>query len=323
LKIIGFIRKCWLVSVTLSICLLLTVSCRTPPATIPEANGEELTTYQLEINLLGTGHEATVDSQGKVKTSAQATSADGTVGLSIDKDTIILDEDGKPIQLIQATIDPNPPPLPEDATKVGPVYDLTPNGATFNPPIKLTLTYEPKELPEGLSENDVYIACYEDGKWEMLRYKQVDTGSHRIATQLDHFAKYGVFIPSSESPPTPDSDHTSLPTNRVEVVYFHRTNRCQKCLYAEEQTRYTLETYFKEELSSGKLTFASINLQDASNAAIVEKYGAYASQLFINTVTGDTERIEHVTEIWQLIGNDEAFYLVVKNKVMQALEGIQ
>lgn len=111
--------------------------------------------------------------------------------------------------------------------------------------------------------------------------------------------------------------------DRVDVVYFHRTNRCRSCIYAETGIRYTLETYFQKEMSSGKLTFKSVDVQDASSAAIAEKYGAYASQLFINTVTGDTERIEHVTEIWQLIGNDEAFCLAVKNKVMQALEGIQ
>ena len=322
MKIVGFIAKCLLVSITLSLCFLLIVSCTAPPATIPEANGQELTTYQLEINLLGTKYEATVDSQGKVKTSAQATSADGTVSLSIDKDTIILDKDGEPIQLIQTTIDPNPPPPPEDATKVGPVYDLTPDGATFNPPIKFTLTYEPKELPEGLSENDVYIACYEDGKWEMLRYKQVDTERHEVATQIDHFAKYAVFIPSEQSTPIPAPEPGLTPAvDRVDVVYFHRTNRCHSCLYAETGIRYTLETYFQKEMSSGKLTFKSVDVQDASNAAIVEKYGAYTSQLFINTVIGDTERIEDVTEIWLFIGNDEAFCQVVKTKIEKALEG--
>lgn len=323
MKITGFIGKCLLVSITLSICLLLTVSCTASPATVPRANGEEPTTYQLEINLLGTKHEATVDSQGEVKTSAQVTSADGTVSLSIDKDTIILDKDGELIQLIQTTIDPNPPPPPEDANKVGPVYDLAPQGAIFNPPLKLTLTYDPKELPEGLSENDVYIACYEAGNWEMLRYKQVDTENHRIATRIDHFARYTVLIPSKESTPipTPEPGTTSV-VDRVDVVYFHRTNRCRSCIYAETGIRYTLETYFEKELSSGKLTFKSVDVQDASNAAIIKKYDAYTSQLFINAVTGDTERIEHVTEIWQFIENDEAFCQVVKNKVTKALEGI-
>jgi hypothetical protein len=302
--------------------LSLMVSCTTSPTKPPAANGEEPTTYQLEINLLGTKHEATVDSQGKVKTSAQATSADGTVSLSIDKDTIILDKDGEPIQAIEVTIDSNPPPPPEDANKVGPVYDLTPQRATFNPPIKLTLTYDPDELPEGLMEKDVYIACYEDGTWEMLRYKQVDTENHRIATQIDHFAKYTVLIPSKEGTqiPAPEPGTTSG-VDRVDVVYFHRTNRCRSCIYAETGILYTLETYFEKEMSSGKLTFKSVDVQNASNAAIIKKYDAYTSQLFINAVTGDTEHIEHVTEIWQFIENDEAFCQVVKTKIEKALEG--
>ncbi len=322
MKIMGFFQKYLVVSVALSLCLLLIVSCTTPPATIPESNGEELITYQMEIDLLGTKHEAAINSQGKIESSAQATSAEGTISLYIDKDTIILDKDGELIQLIQATIDPNPPPPPEDANKVGPVYDLAPQGATFNPPIKLTLTYDPKELPEGLTEKDVYIACYEDGKWEMLRYKQVDTERHEVTTRIDHFARYAVLIPSKESTPIPAPEPgTTSVVDRVDVVYFHRTNRCRSCIYAETGIRYTLETYFQKELSSGKLTFKSVDVQDASNAAIVKKYGAYTSQLFINTVIGDTERIEDVTEIWLFIGNDEAFCHVVRTKIAKALEG--
>ena len=120
--------------------------------------------------------------------------------------------------------------------------------------------------------------------------------------------------------PAPEPGTTSV-VDRVDVVYFHRQQRCQKCIWAEEHVRYALETYFKDELDSSKLTLASINVQDPSNTAIIEKFGAYTSQLFINAVTGDTERIEHVTEIWQFIGNDEAFCQLVKTKIEKALEG--
>ena len=120
--------------------------------------------------------------------------------------------------------------------------------------------------------------------------------------------------------PAPEPGTTSV-VDRVDVVYFHRTNRCYSCIYAETGILYTLETYFEKELSSGKLAFKSVDVQDASNAAIIKKYDAYTSQLFINAVTGDTERIEHVTEIWQFIGNDEAFCQLVKTKIEKALEG--
>ena len=302
--------------------LSLMVGCTPSSTKPPAANGEEQLTYQLEIDLLGTKSNALIDSQGKLKTPVDLSSADDRITLSLNEGTMSLNREGEPLQAIEVTIDSNPPPPPEDANKVGPVYDLAPQGATFNPPIKLTLTYEPKELPEGLMEEDVYIACYEDGKWEMLRYKQVDTERHNVTTQVDHFARYAVLIPSKESTPIPAPEPgTTSVVDRVDVVYFHRTNRCYSCIYAETGILYTLETYFEKEMSSGKLTFKSVDVQDASNAAIIKKYDAYTSQLFINAVTGDTERIEHVTEIWQFLGNDEAFCNVVRTKIEKALEG--
>jgi hypothetical protein len=115
---------------------------------------------------------------------------------------------------------------------------------------------------------------------------------------------------------------SSGPADRVDVVYFHRTQRCHTCLYAEEQTRYTLETYFKDELASGRVTFQSINVQDEANADIVKKYNnASYLTLCINTVRGDTDHIEEVIDIWLVIGNDEAFDEVVKSAVEKSLNG--
>ena len=118
----------------------------------------------------------------------------------------------------------------------------------------------------------------------------------------------------SETPPTPypesatpqDTVETADATDSVSVnvVYFHRTSRCHSCQYAEEQTVYTLENHFADELNNGVITFISIDVQDAENAATIEKYGAYASQMFITTISGDTEYTEEVIEFWDFIDND-------------------
>ena len=124
------------------------------------------------------------------------------------------------------------------------------------------------------------------------------------------------------SPTTPPPSDTPVgPADRVEVVYFHRTPRCYSCIYAEEGTRYTVETYFADELASGKVTFKVIDVRDEENAAIVNKYGAYTSSLFINTVRDGADHIEEVTDIWLFLGNDEVFTEVVKNKIEKNLEG--
>jgi len=127
--------------------------------------------------------------------------------------------------------------------------------------------------------------------------------------------------PAPEAPPT--SDTSPVPADKVEVVYFHRAQRCSGCLYAEAGTRYTLETYFADELGSGKLIFKVVNVEDKENAPIVKKYGAFTSSLFVNTITDGTDHIEGVTDIWLVLGNDKAFVEVVKSNIERSLEEIK
>ena len=127
--------------------------------------------------------------------------------------------------------------------------------------------------------------------------------------------------PAPEVPPA--SDTSSVPADSVEIVYFHRTQRCYSCRYAEAGIRYTLETYFEDELASGKLTFKAVSVEDKGNATIVKKYGAFTSSLFINAMKDGTDHIEEVTEIWFVLGNDEAFVEVVRDKIEKSLKGIR
>jgi len=217
-KVLNTVQKHLLAWIALSICLLLMVSCTASPTTPLPSNGEELPTYQMEIDLLGAKHEASADSQGRLKTSVQVTSADGRISLSLEEGTMVLDKDRKPLQFIQAAIDPTLPLPPEGAYIVGVVYDLTPQGATFNPPLKLTLIYDPEELPEGVSESEVYIAPYNEGTgWGMWRYKKVDTENHRVTTQVDYFARYAVLAPREPTSPqpTPKPDLASIPLEQA------------------------------------------------------------------------------------------------------------
>jgi len=129
----------------------------------------------------------------------------------------------------------------------------------------------------------------------------------------------GCTASSATSPPSNGEPFSAYPADKVEVVYFHRTQRCSTCRYAEDGIRYTVETYFADELASGKLTFEVVNVQDKENTAIVEKYGASYLTLFINTITDGIEHIEEVEEIWFYLGDDEAFIKTVKSKIEKSL----
>jgi thiol-disulfide isomerase/thioredoxin len=130
-----------------------------------------------------------------------------------------------------------------------------------------------------------------------------------------------LMVGCASSPTPPPSDTSLGPADRVDVVYFHRTQRCPRCIHAEESINYTVETYFADELASGKVTFQVVNLQDEENAAIVNKYRAYTSSLFINTIRDGTDHIEEVTYIWLLLDDHEAFVEAVRSKIEKSLKG--
>ena len=120
--------------------------------------------------------------------------------------------------------------------------------------------------------------------------------------------------------PTPTyTPETPTLQNGVEVVYFHRAQRCSRCVYAENCVTYAVETYFQEELASGELVFKILNVQDEANAVMIEKYGAYGSSLFINEVIDGIDHIEYVTDIWFVVGDDEACVSTVKGEIEEHL----
>lgn len=140
--------------------------------------------------------------------------------------------------------------------------------------------------------------------------------------------------PPSESIPPPGvttlpSDNSSASTSddllpdRVDVVYFHRPQRCPTCLCFEERVRYVVGTYFQGELDSGRMTFGVYDIGDKQNADIAHKYGAVGSQLFINTVRGGTEDIKDIQDIWSwnCRGDKAGFDQKVRNLIQQSLNG--
>jgi hypothetical protein len=122
--------------------------------------------------------------------------------------------------------------------------------------------------------------------------------------------------------PEPDNSSGLRPSvdNGVEVVYFHNTIRCSSCIWKEDGIIWTIDTYFADEVANGKLVFMSIDWQDSNNSAIVNKYGAFGPQLFMNKVVNGEEQIEEITEAYFYVGNDQAFADAVKAAIEERLE---
>lgn len=83
---------------------------------------------------------------------------------------------------------------------------------------------------------------------------------------------------------------------QIDIYYFHRTERCNTCMSIEENTNYTLENNFADEMKAGTITFISINFEGDADKEIIEKYGADGPSLYLTKVKKGRETTKNLTD---------------------------
>jgi hypothetical protein len=76
---------------------------------------------------------------------------------------------------------------------------------------------------------------------------------------------------------------------KLQIVYFHAEHRCPTCLSIEENTKKTLDTYFSAQLKDGTIKLQVLDVSEAKNEKMVEKYEADGSGLFLTKIDGKKE----------------------------------
>ena len=110
------------------------------------------------------------------------------------------------------------------------------------------------------------------------------------------------------------------PVDKIEVIHFYGTYRCVSCVRVGEFALKTIQEKFSEEYASSKITFREINEELPENKAIVTKYQARGSSLFINTIRGDEDNIIEDTRVWRLISNEKQYMDYFEEKLKTLLE---
>ena len=118
---------------------------------------------------------------------AQLQTQDNKVTLQITSGTRMQKAAGQSLLSMTATLSQSPPqPPPLGAIVLA--YDFGPDGATFNPAITMTMSYNPNTLPKGASESDLFIA-YWDGKQWVPVTSNVNTSTHMVSAAVSRSNK--------------------------------------------------------------------------------------------------------------------------------------
>ena len=181
--------------------LLLSVTIPAPPPPAPPPSEPGVTDVS-----------DSVDEDGNFTQDVTAESKDGKVELFIEEDTIGLTEEGEPLSEISIIEMEEPPDPPEDSNVIGLVYDLGPDGATFDQPITLCFTYDPALLPEGVCEECLRMAMWDGANWVDLEGPfTIDLENNTICVPIRHFTPF-AFIAYTNPAAFTASDLAITPT---------------------------------------------------------------------------------------------------------------
>jgi hypothetical protein len=137
------------------------------------------------------------------------TSQDGRLNLLITTGTTALDADDEPLTSVEFTADENPP-SPGEASIIGQAYNLEPAGATFEPPVTLTWEYTEADISEGVVEEDLVIAYYDENadEWVALD-SDVDSIKDIIIASVEHLTTFAILAPAATSSPPAEATFTT------------------------------------------------------------------------------------------------------------------
>ena len=119
---------------------------------------------------------------------------------------------------------------------------------------------------------------------------------------------------------------TGQPTEKstndyIIAYYFHGNFRCFNCYRIEQYSKEAIEQYFKDELSSGKLVFKVINIEEKGNEHFIKDYQLYTKSLIISLVKNGKEvKFDNLVKVWEFLGNKQKFYDYVKDEITQYLK---
>ena len=113
---------------------------------------------------------------------------------------------------------------------------------------------------------------------------------------------------NKKSVPAAKTAASAISAEKVEAYYLHLTSRCPTCIAVESVAKKTIESLY-----AGKVSFKSINLDDASSKTIAEKLKVPGQALLI--VKG-SKQLNLTNEGFMYAKKDpEKFKSIIKEKV--------
>lgn len=110
---------------------------------------------------------------------------------------------------------------------------------------------------------------------------------------------------------------------KVVAYYFHGSFRCATCHKLEQYSKEAIDQNFKAALSSGKLEFKTINVDEKANVHFVNDYQLYTKSLVLSLIKDGKEvKSKNLEKIWEYVGDKKKFFEYVTNEIQNFLKDL-
>ena len=115
-----------------------------------------------------------------------------------------------------------------------------------------------------------------------------------------------------------NSEPPSLPAKKVDVYYFHFTQRCMTCLNVEKVSKEAVEQQYADKVKGGEITFQSINLDEKDGKTLGANLKIEGQTLLI--ISGD-KRIDLTEKAFMYANNSpEKLKAEIRNAIDDMLK---
>jgi hypothetical protein len=140
-----------------------------------------------------TSLRSAIGESGILFADVAAQSLDNMCRLYLPTDTLALNRNGVFLTYITITTITEPPEPQEYLEIVGYAYKLEPEGSTFDPPVTLAFVYDATALHEGVSEDNLFIAYWDEDAFEWLAMDSVmNAAEDVVTTEISHISMYAL-----------------------------------------------------------------------------------------------------------------------------------
>ncbi len=105
---------------------------------------------------------------------------------------------------------------------------------------------------------------------------------------------------------------------KVEVYYFHFTQRCATCLAVEENAKKAVESLYPAQVKKGEYVFKGLNLDDVAAKPVADKLGVGGQTLLV--VCG-SKKIDITSQAFLNAHDVKKLQEEIRKAVEQALKG--